>query len=111
MLRLGKPESASRRKKHWCWTVIVLAIVGLTASLATRTFRLKILSGVSAYSAASDGMRQHLDRDAIRWLPPVSICIQLEAPRFYPRLAPAAPILPGLIFEESLYVRPPPVRS
>ena len=111
MVRLGNPKSVSRRKKHWCWTVIVLAIVGLTASLATRTFRLKMSSGVRAYSAASDGMRQHLDGDAVRWLPPVSVCIQLEAPRFYPRLAPAAPILPGLNFEVSLYNRPPPSRS
>lgn len=111
MSHLRNPRSVSRRKKNWCWTVIVLAIVSLTASLATGTFRLKVLSGLSVYSAASDGMRQHFDRDAVRWLPPVSVCIQLEAPRFYPRLAPAAPTLLALIFEKSLYNRPPPFRS
>lgn len=111
MRHLGNPRSVSRRKKHWCWTVIVLAIVGLTASLATRTFRLKVSSGTRAYSAASDGMRQHLDRDAVRWLPPVPLYVQLEAPRFYPRVAPAGPTLPGLNFEGSLYNRPPPSRS
>ncbi len=58
-----------------------------------------------------DGMRQHLDQDAPRWLPPVAVVLQQEAPTFYPRLAPAAPPIPGLVFEESLYNRPPPARG
>jgi len=106
---LGKSED--RKSFVVRWLVVVLAITSLTANLATRTFRLKVSQDATIQSAASDGMRQHLIHDAVRWLPPVPLLVQIEAPTFYPRVAPAGPPLPGLIFEEFLYNRPPPVRS
>lgn len=111
MLRFGSARSKSFQRSGWISLVILLAIASLSVSLATRTFRLKVSDNVTIQSAAVDGMRQHLDRDAVRWLPPVTVVVQLDAPTFYPRVAPAAPPLPGLLFEESLYNRPPPVRG
>jgi hypothetical protein len=90
--------------------VIVLAICGLTVSLATRTFRLTIPHGVTARSTDSHAMRQHLDRDAAQWAPPVPLLSALQAPVFYPHVAPAGPKLPAALFDESLSNRPPPSR-
>ena len=93
---------------RWRVLVIVLAICGLTVSLATRTFRLTIPHGVTAQSADSHAMRQHMDRDAAQWAPPVPILGTLQAPVFYPRVAPAGPPMPSVLFDESLSNRPPP---
>ena len=93
---------------RWCVLVIVLAICGLTVSLATRTVRLTIPHGVTAQSADSHAMRQHMDRDAAPWAPPVPALGTLQAPVFYPRVAPAGPPIPSVLFDESLSNRPPP---
>jgi hypothetical protein len=53
-------------------------------------------------------MRQHMDRDAVRWAVPVANITVAQAPAFYPRLGPAGPPLPTLLLEENLYDRPPP---
>jgi len=98
----------NHQPSRWRVLVIVLAICGLTVSLATRTFRLTIPRGVTAQSADSYAMRQHLDRDAVQWAPPVPTLSTLQAPVFYPRVAPAGPPLPGVLFDESLSNRPPP---
>jgi len=93
---------------RWRALVIVLAVCGLTVSLATRTFRLTIPHGVTARSADSQTMRQHMDRDAAHWAPPVPTLSALQAPVFYPRVAPAGPPLPSVLFDQSLSNRPPP---
>jgi len=98
----------SRQHPRWYVLVIILAICGLTVSLATRTFRLTILHGVTAQSGDSQAMRQHLDRDAAQWAPPVPTLSTLQAPVFYPRVAPAGPPMPSVLFDESLSNRPPP---
>src|SRR5271165_1134041 len=96
------------RQPRWRVLVIVLAICGLTVSLATRTFRLTIPHGVTAQSADSHAVRQHMARDAAQWAPPVPILSTLQAPVFYPRVAPAGPPIPSVLFDESLSNRPPP---
>jgi len=88
--------------------IIVVAICGLTVSLATRTFRLKIPHGVSVISGDAHAMRQHMVRDAVRWVPPVPRLTALHVPAFYPLVAPAGPPLASVLFEEKLYNRPPP---
>src|SRR5271157_2392490 len=93
---------------RWRALVILLAICGLTVSLATRTFRLTIPHGVTAQSGDSQAMRQHLDCDAAQWAPPVPVLSALRAPVFYPRVAPAGPPIPAVLFDESLSNRPPP---
>jgi hypothetical protein len=96
------------RQPRWLALVIVLAICGLTVSLATRTFRLTIPQGVTAQSADSHAMRQHMNRDAAQWVPPVPVLSTLQAPVFYPRVAPTGPPIPSVLFDESLSNRPPP---
>ena len=98
----------SHRHPRWYLLVIVMAICGLTVSLATRTFRLTIPHGVTAQNADSHAMRQHMDRDAAQWAPPVPVLSIAQAPVFYPRVAPAGPPIPSALFDESLSNRPPP---
>jgi hypothetical protein len=93
---------------RWRVFVIVLAICGLTVSLATRTFRLRVSPSVTVASGDAQGMRQHLDRDAVRWVPPVPTFTALQLPTFYPYVAPAGPPLANVLFDKSLYNRPPP---
>ena len=98
----------NRLHSRWHVLVIILAICGLTFSLATRTFRLTVPHTVTAQSVDSHAVRQHMDRDAAKWIPPVPVLTVLEAPVFYPRFAPAGPPLPSVLFDESLSNRPPP---
>jgi hypothetical protein len=98
----------NHRHPRWLVLVIVLAICGLTVSLATRTFRLTIPHGLTAQSAESHAMRQHLDRDAAQWVPPILILTPLQVPVFHPRVAPTELPIPSVIFDESLSHRPPP---
>ena len=106
------PSENSRLPNHqhrrWRVFVIVLAICALTVSLATRTFRLTFPQTHTAQSGAAQATRQHLDRDAATWVPPVPILTTLQAAAFYPRVAPGGPPLPSVLFDESLSNRPPP---
>jgi hypothetical protein len=98
----------NQQHSRWHVLVIVLAICGLTVSVATRTFRLTMPHGVTARSADSHAMRQHMDRDAAQWSPPVPILGTLQTPVAYPRVAPAGTPIPSVLFDESLSNRPPP---
>jgi hypothetical protein len=97
--------------RRWEVAVVVLAICGLTVSVATRTFRTRFSTGTIVKSISGQPVRQHMDSDAAKWVPPVSTLTVLEVPVFYPRFAPAGPPLPRLYFEESLSNRPPPFHS
>jgi len=108
---MGQPHNRSTMMQaaYVCRVfIIVLAICGLTVSLATRTFRLKIHESVTVSSGDAQGMRQHLDRDAAQWVPPVPVFAALQPPTFYPYVAPAGPPLASVLLDESLYNRPPP---
>jgi hypothetical protein len=104
-------DAAKYRCPHWRFLIVVLAICGLTVSVATRTFHLKILQCTTVTSHSAPPMRQHLDRDAMRWVAPIPVFIVFEAPTFYLPMAPAAPSLPSVLFDESLSNRPPPSPS
>jgi hypothetical protein len=99
---------ASHRHPRWLVFVIALAICGLTVSVATRTFRLTIPHGVTAQSVDSHAIRQHMDRDSAYWVPPVPVSNTLQAPAYYPQVAPGGPPMPSVLFDESLCNRPPP---
>lgn len=88
--------------------VVVLAIVALTGSLATRTFHGTVDQNQRFESGASQATRQHLDRDAVSWFAPVVRSVFFDLPTFYPRVAPAGPPVRALLLEENLYNRPPP---
>jgi hypothetical protein len=105
-----QPSAEFRVAKHLLWRVliVVVAIGGLTVSLATRTFRLTIPHVITVQSNAQQPMRQHLDRDAVPWIPPYPVLTTLQVPTFYPPVAPVAPPIPGTVFDESFYNRPPP---
>jgi hypothetical protein len=108
---MGQPHN--RREvtstcQGWRVFVIALAICGLTVSLATRTFRLKIPHGITVISGDAQAMRQHMARDADHWVPPIPLFTAFEIPTFYPYVAPAGPPLASVLFEEKLYNRPPP---
>jgi hypothetical protein len=99
---------SNHQHPRWYVLVVIVAICGLTGSLATRTFRLTIPHGVTAQSGDSQATRQHLDRDAAQWVPPAPVLSTQQAPVLYPRVAPDGPPIPSVLFDESLYNRPPP---
>jgi hypothetical protein len=108
---MGQPHNRCEVRsacQGWRVFIIVLAICGLTVSLATRTFRLKVPHLVSVISGDAQAMRQHMDRDAEGWVPPVPLVTALPVATFYPYVAPAGPPLAGVLFDEKLYNRPSP---
>jgi hypothetical protein len=108
---LMENQLGKRVLRRWEMAVLVLAICGLTVSVATRTFRTRFSTGTIVKSISGQPVRQHMDSDAAKWVPPVSTLTVLEVPVFYPRFAPAGPPLPRLYYEESLSNRPPPFHS
>ena len=93
----------------WRGVLIGIVMLSLVVSLATRTFQQRIPQGVTVHSNTAQATRQHMVRDAARWVPPVFIHIAQQAPVLYPHVAPAGPPIPALLLiEESLYNRPPP---
>jgi hypothetical protein len=98
----------NRHRSIGCLLVVAFAVFTLTTSLATRTSVLTDLHGTSVQSISAQAKLQHLDGDAMRWVAPPLVLTVLEAPSFYPRVAPAGPPLSSLLFDESLYNRPPP---
>jgi hypothetical protein len=87
---------------------VCVLMLSLVVSLATRTFHVPIPHGVTVRSGAAQAMRQHMVRDAARWIPPTSVLTALRAPTFYPHVSPAGVPLGVLLLDESLYNRPPP---
>ena len=95
-------------RTNWLVPVVALAVLALTVSLATRTFGVALPHRVTVHEVSAQGTWPHMDRDSVVWVPPVPILTTLQAPTFYPHVAPAGPPLPSLFLEESLYNRPPP---
>jgi len=100
------------RRKRWCAVVILLAVCSLIVSLATRYSTSlddssPTVKAVQAHPFPA-AKRQRLAKDAANWIRPM-ICFEaLEAPSYYPPIAPAGPPIPIRFLEESLYNRPPP---
>jgi hypothetical protein len=93
----------------WRWVLISVVMFSLALTLATRTFHDTTSNNAATVQSSSpQAMRQHMDRDAVRWAAPVATLAVAQAPTFYPRVTPVGPPLPTLLLEESLYNRPPP---
>jgi hypothetical protein len=91
------------------FVLVILTVSALTASLVTRTVRIQVSQNpIKVQSNSPQAMRQHLDCDAIPWVPPIRHFAPLLDSAFAPRKAPAWLRLPGLLLGESLYNRPPP---
>jgi hypothetical protein len=96
------------RSQSWRIALIGLVMFSLVTVLATRTFNVTISHSTTVQSSSPQAMRQHMDRGAIGWTAPVAKVSVLQAPTFYPDVAPSGPPLPTLFLEENLYNRPPP---
>jgi hypothetical protein len=110
MLQLTNLQNPYRR--FLCAALILFAVCMLTVRVATRYCSPRGSSDSTAITlhkqAAPQSGLQRITKGAPAWMPPVSRTAILQAPSFYPRVAPSGPPLPGLAFEESLYNRPPP---
>lgn len=99
-------------RQRTCALVVVLAVCALTVKLATR------FDGFhSASTPAITTVQQHVCRapnrqrlmtTAIVWFAPLIRASLLDTTTSYPRIAPSGPPIPGILFEQSLYNRPPP---
>jgi hypothetical protein len=107
---------ASKQGYDWhqrgCALVVVLAICALTVKLATR-----FESFDSAPTPAIATAQQHVSPapNRQRLMSTAKVCnvpliraSLLDPTTSYPRIAPAGPLLPSVLFEQSLYNRPPP---
>ncbi len=111
MLTLTNRHDA--RPARWVAALILAAVCALTVSVATRYGYSASATGPATSiqkQASAQPSRQRLLKNAATWVPPVVCTAILESPSSYPRIAPAAPPIPGLLFESQLYNRPPPVR-
>lgn len=108
MLRLTNLENPRRR--GLCVLLILFAVCALTARVATRYCDSRGLSENTAVHKhiSPHTVHQRMAKSAPVGLPPVNRSIELQAPSSYPKVAPAGPPVPGLVFETSLYNRPPP---
>jgi hypothetical protein len=101
----------TRAKRRWQGALIALAICALTLSVATR-FSAPL--GAQSHSVKSvdrwpgEAKRQHLDRDATRWIAPAASLSMIEPGTIETRLLLADPLLPKHVFTNNLYNRPPP---
>jgi hypothetical protein len=109
MKKAGKTDAVCGSALSWRGALLAVVMLSLVVSLATRTFHRTVPQGVTAHAHTAQAMRQHMVRDAARWVPPVFIYTARQAPVFYPHVAPAGPPVPSLLLiEENLYNRPPP---
>lgn len=102
-------DIAVRSVSWWRLLFVSVVMVCLVLTLATRTFRGTTSRSIAVQSNSPHAMRQHMDRDSVRWAAPVAKVVVSQAPAFYPRVAPTGPPLPILLLEQNLYNRPPPV--
>ena len=91
--------------------MIAVAICSLTFSVATRfwaplTSQSHIVKSVDRRSV--DPKRQHLDKDATRWVAPSASFSIIAPATIETRLPSAGTLLPKHVFNDSLYNRPPP---
>lgn len=111
-----RTTNLDQRHRRLCAVFILFAVCSLTVSVATRFCAIGRVWSPTSVSArtvvekqvAPEPSRQRMSNDAASWIPPVVRALVLQAPVAYPRIAPAGPPMPGIVFEKSLYNRPPP---
>jgi len=111
LMKLLRIEEREVSRRGWRAVMIVIAICSLTLTVATRfwtpsTSQSHIVKSVDRRSV--DPKRQHLLKEAARWVAS-SASFGFMAPAFIEaRVAPPGPLLPKHVFTDSLYNRPPP---
>jgi hypothetical protein len=102
----------NRGHKSCCAAVVLVAVCALTVSLATRYYAPDASSHtvkkIQPDASSSDVKKQRLAKNAANWIPPVDCGRILPTPSYQPMVIPVGPPAPILLFEESLYNRPPP---
>lgn len=110
-VRMAKAQN-SQSGNHlatWQFLLVILTVSALTGSLVTRTLHLQLAHSILTHSKSPHAVRQHLDRDASRWMAPVPHIAALQVSTFYPRMVAGRLPLPCLLLDENLCNRPPPV--
>ena len=97
------PWIVSRRRLF----LVGLVISVLAVNVGTRTFRLKISPFATVESGSTQGMRQHLERDAQSWVVPVLPAAILHVHHFHiPAAHPDG--FPIVLLQQRPFDRPPP---
>src|ERR1019366_5779246 len=97
------PWIASRRRLF----LFGLVISVLAVNVGTRTFRLQISHSATVVAGSTQGMRQHLERDAPSWVAPVlPVAILLVHPFHIPTAHPDG--FSSVLRQQRLFDRPPP---
>jgi hypothetical protein len=109
---MSASSQLNNRAKILFITIVLLAVCSLTLSLATRySFPLDpsspAVKSVKVHTSP-DAQNQRLDKKAAYWVPPVFCLAELQAPSFYPRIAPAAAPVTSVCQGDNLHNRPPP---
>ena len=101
-------EPVSKRR-FFNRVVALLAILGLTITLAGRVFHVDIYHTPSAHSASGYEKVQHRDADASRWVPPEATYTLLWTTQRSAGIEPSQQVYFHPHYD-SLYNRPPPLR-
>ena len=95
-----------------CALAVLVAVCAITISVATRYSTPEQVGTANASSVhqvvSPASNRQRLIATSEAWHPPVARVAFLDTTTYYPRMAPAGPPIPSVLFDESLYYRPPP---
>lgn len=106
---VGYEQLAERRAFSWRGAMVLLAIVALTVSLATRVpHAVSFDKAPAAHSSSSAEKVQHRDQDASRWVAPVATFTLLWTSEPTVSLDTDEKI-PVRLQDNSLHNRPPPV--
>lgn len=98
--------------RRWQSVVIVVAICSLTLSVATRFWTVRndqshVVRSIDRRSV--EPKRQHLNKDATRWVTSSADLSVIEPIAIEVRSTSNDPLLPKHVFSDSLYNRPPPL--
>lgn len=108
MIRESQTGSQRRLARPAMLLVIAAVVLSLIVAVTTRfTTSAPIVPVVQTSAAPSI---QHMNRDAVRWAPPVQASALLLLPSYGALELPREPVAAAFSLEESLSNRPPPLR-
>ena len=105
-------QMAVVRASRWRRVVILVAVLSLTLSVATRytsSFASTYGQGISVSAVSAKVKTQHLLADGLQWIAPVAAILMLVVPRRTAGIVHLPLPVTNLCSEHWLYNRPPPV--
>lgn len=103
----GDNPLSERRVLSVKGVTVLIAVVAITLSLASRVFHGQFFPNHSVHSS-SHQVVQHRDTDAAEWVPPACTLVLLWGTEHSGVIDPIEPTYPREQFQ-SLYNRPPPL--